>query len=121
MRVFNKRCGLNVQVVLPVQVKHVTAVLQDNVQGIGGLLLVGVRDHTERQPGGWWCEYPYLFDIYTHSNTQPVGHGIPKTPVSALVRSNHVDADMWMSMRVHLRHNIRSVAHSEQWTVAHKY
>ena len=66
MRVFNKQCGLNVQVVLPVQVKHVTAVLQDDVQGIGGLLLVGVRDHTERQPGGWWYEYPYLFDIYTH-------------------------------------------------------
>ncbi len=98
MRVFNKECGLNVQVVLPVQVKHVTAVLQDDVQGIGGLLLVGVRDHTERQPGGWWYEYPYLFDIYTHANTQPGGHGIPKTPVSALVRSNHVDADMWMSM-----------------------
>ena len=56
MRVFNKRCGLYVQVVLPVQVKHVTAVLQDDVQGIGGLLLVGVRDHTERQPGGWWYE-----------------------------------------------------------------
>ena len=53
MRVFNKHCGLNVQVVLPVQVKHVTAVLQDDVQGIGGLLLVGVRDHSERQPGGW--------------------------------------------------------------------
>lgn len=53
MRVFNKECGLNVQVVLPVQVKHVTAVLQDNVQGIGGLLLVGVRDHSERQPGSW--------------------------------------------------------------------
>ena len=53
MRVFNKHCGLNVQVVLPVQVKHVTAVLQDDVQGIGGLLLVGVRDHSERQPGSW--------------------------------------------------------------------
>ena len=69
MRVFNKQCGLNVQVVPPVQVKHVTAVLQDDVQGIGGLLLVGVRDHTERQPGGWWYEYPYLFDIYTHTRT----------------------------------------------------
>ena len=64
MRVFNKRCGLYVQVVLPVQVKHVTAVLQDDVQGIGGLLLVGVRDHTERQPGGWWYEYPH-----THTHT----------------------------------------------------
>ena len=57
MRVFNKHsvneCGLNVEVVLPVQVKHVTAVLQDNVQGIGGLLLVGVRDHSESQPGSW--------------------------------------------------------------------
>jgi hypothetical protein len=46
-------CGLNVVVVLPVQVKHMTAVLQDNVQGIGGLLLVDVRDHSERQPGSW--------------------------------------------------------------------
>lgn len=65
MRVFNKECGLNVQVVLPVQVKHVTAVLQDYVQGIGGLLLVGVRDHTERQPGGWWYEYPSVRYIHT--------------------------------------------------------
>jgi len=56
-----------------VQVKHVTAVLQDDVQGIGGLLLVGVRDHSKRQP------------------------------VSALVRSNDVDADVRMTMRVHLR------------------
>ena len=63
----------------------------------------------------------HLFDIYTHASTQPGGHGIPKSPVSALVRSNHVDADMWMSMRVHLRHNIRSVAQTEKWTVAHKY
>ena len=65
----------------------------------------------------------HICSIYTHTHahTTPVGHGIPKTPVSALVRSNHVDADMWMSMRVHLRHNIRSVAQTEKWTVAHKY
>ena len=37
------------------------------------------------------------------------------------IMCNHVDADMWMSMRVHLRHNIRSVAQTEKWTVAHKY
>ena len=98
MRVFNKECGLNVQVVLPVQVKHVTAVLQDDVQGIGGLLLVGVRDHTERQPGGWWYEYPSVRYIHTCKHSTLNGHGIPKSPVSALVRSNHVDADMWMSM-----------------------
>ena len=33
--------------------------------------------------------------------------GVAKKPVSALVRSNDVDADMWMAMRVHLSENIR--------------
>lgn len=53
MTVYTRSCGdLDVEVVGDVQVKHMTTVLQDNVEDIGCLLLIGVRHHSKGQPDG---------------------------------------------------------------------